>query len=239
MGGQNCNTYRKYFLSPKNRLLYIPILFLFSFADIWCAIRWNHITVASLSKSIRTCGWLSVVVDFKPDMISSVMSRPSWLGSRILICQKTCRLRLHKSCSQLENTSSISQFSHCRSKAATYGDTRCSFRDKKNLHGVFVFCHHASLLLRHTTSLRSLCRRPSDCAVGFWGGCWGTRIMTIAGRTNGKCGRWAWQCDPAVGNKENKWMTMAQHSYMRRRFTPACSQDLLFLLKREWPTVII
>lgn len=101
-----------------------------------------------------------------------------------------------------------------------------------------MFCHHAGLLLWHITSLRSLCCRPSDCAVGFWGGCWGTRIMTIGGRTNGKCGRWAWQCDPAVGNKENKW-TVAQCSYMRRWFPAVWTQDLLFLLKRECPTVII
>lgn len=64
---------------------------------------------------------------------------------------------------------------------------------------------HASLLLWHTTSLRSLCRRPSDCGVGCWGGCGGTKTMTIAGRTTGTCGRWAWRYDAADGWKEKQW----------------------------------
>lgn len=139
------------------------VLFLFSFADTRRAIWWNQITVASLSKSIHTCGWLSMVVDLKPDMISSVMSRPSWLGSRILICQKTCGLRLHKSCSQLENTSSISQFCHCRSKVATYGNTCCSFRDMNNLRGVCVLSSCWSFAVTHYQFALSLLQASRLC----------------------------------------------------------------------------
>lgn len=39
-----------------------------------------------------TCGGVGVVVDLPPDIISSVISRPPWLGSRILIYQETRQL---------------------------------------------------------------------------------------------------------------------------------------------------
>lgn len=48
---------------------------------------WNQ-SETSLIKRIPTCGGVGVVADLPPDMISSVMSRPPWLGSRILICQE-------------------------------------------------------------------------------------------------------------------------------------------------------
>ena len=38
--------------------------------------------------TLLTCGGVGVVVDLPPDMISSVMSRPPWLGSRIVIYKK-------------------------------------------------------------------------------------------------------------------------------------------------------
>lgn len=41
-----------------------------------------------LNQMLPTCGGVGVVADRPPDMISSVMSRPPWLGSRIIIYQE-------------------------------------------------------------------------------------------------------------------------------------------------------
>lgn len=46
-------------------------------------------TADRLQAHTSTCRWLcAALVDIKLDMISSVTSRPSWLGSRILICHQ-------------------------------------------------------------------------------------------------------------------------------------------------------
>lgn len=65
-----------FFLTYWQRVPYNPSLLLFSIADTKQALT-------------PTCGWLrAVLVDLKLDMISSVTSRPSWFGSRILICHQ-------------------------------------------------------------------------------------------------------------------------------------------------------
>lgn len=66
-----------FFFSPNGLIVpYNPSLLLFSIAD-------------TLQALTPTCGWLcALLVDLKLDMISSVTSRPSWFGSRILICHQ-------------------------------------------------------------------------------------------------------------------------------------------------------
>lgn len=45
----------------------------------------SPLVCAGLESAEEACGGVGVVVDLPPDMISSVISRPPWLGSRILI----------------------------------------------------------------------------------------------------------------------------------------------------------
>lgn len=53
-----------------------------------CPICPAHVIISQWGYQ-QTCGGVGVEVVLPPDIISSVMSRPPWLGSRILICEET------------------------------------------------------------------------------------------------------------------------------------------------------
>lgn len=142
-----------------------------------------------------------MVLDLPPDMISSVMSRPPWFGSRILIywsknmgyvtCNKQSNVCINPITAnlQLPHINAIVIFSFRESSGLT--------RQMLSVHSFFFFKPQTRDTLPFCwdiTGLRSLFGGPCDCAGGCWGGgacccCWAGLIMTGAGWTDGEyCG---------------------------------------------------
>lgn len=134
------------------------------------------------TKSFCTCGGVGVVADLPPDIISSVMSRPPWLGSRILICWSKNIKYITLTCNyfittylQLPNT--------IINITVIIQVWRKFWIDQTNFFCPFISFRAYCWVI---TGLRSLFGGPCDCAGGCWGGgacccCWAGLIMTGAG----------------------------------------------------------
>lgn len=139
-------------------------------------------------KNFQTFGASIAVVDQTPDMISSVMSRPPWLGSRIRICQDI----------ELNTTQVSTTRDQHWSKPHSHWLQSYVFLTVIIRHdGVFCFFQPFDLwsvkwrLFVVTTSLRSLFGGHLEPEAACEGTCWGTNSRKAAGWTNGKYCVWA------------------------------------------------